>query len=175
MGRKKRITPPSDESDFVPATLNRKRRSVIKDDREELTELQKSFITAYVTSGGLTKVAIERTKITREILEAWKASPVFTKSLAYAEEDWMEELRKSALMRAMHKSDMLAMFMLKSFKPEKYDDDVRSAQYVGNNSQLQNVPVRATLIRDNQIHLTIKQQEESIDIDPAIFMKKKQD
>jgi hypothetical protein len=43
------------------------------------------------------------------------------------------------------------MFLLKAMKPEEFDDDVRKTQYVGLNSNPDNIPVRATLVRDNNI------------------------
>jgi hypothetical protein len=113
---------------------------------------QQKFIDAYTTNGGITKSALRSSGVPRASLERWKTEDQeFKKAMKIAEEHWVEELRKAAFMRAQAKSDVLLMFLLKAMKPEEFDDDVRKTQYVGLNSNPDNIPVRATLVRDNNI------------------------
>jgi hypothetical protein len=51
------------------------------------------------------------------------------------------------------------MFLLKAMKPEEFDDDVRKQQYVGINTNPNNIPVRATLVRDNNINISISSEK----------------
>jgi hypothetical protein len=51
------------------------------------------------------------------------------------------------------------MFLLKAMKPEEFDDDVRKQQYVGISSNPNNIPVRATLVRDNNINISISSEK----------------
>ena len=128
---------------------------------------QQKFIDAYTTNGGITKSALRSSGVSRASLERWKTEDQeFKKALKIAEEHWVEELRKAAFMRAQAKSDVLLMFLLKAMKPEEFDDDVRKTQYVGLNSNPDNIPVRATLIRDNQflvqdnsVHISLGQDK----------------
>jgi hypothetical protein len=117
-----------------------------------LSTEQQKFIDAYTTNGGITKSALRSSGVSRSSLERWKTEDQeFKKALKIAEEHWVEELRKAAFMRAQAKSDVLLMFLLKAMKPEEFDDDVRKQQFVGLNSNPDSIPVRATLVRDNNI------------------------
>lgn len=115
------------------------------------------FIQEYISSGGMTQTAISKSGITRAILKEWKQDPSFQADLQEAEELWFEELRKAAFIRAQQKSDVLLIFLLKAMKPQVYDDDLRKAQWMATQGLLgnQNLPVRATLVRDNtfNVHL----------------------
>lgn len=126
--------------------------SSTKEEEGELSRQQRAFIDAYASNGGITKNALRSSGTSRQELDQWKLEDDhFKKSLKIAEEHWVEELRKAAFLRATSKSDVLLMFLLKAMKPEEFDDDVRKQQYVGMNSNPNNIPVRATLLRDNNI------------------------
>lgn len=130
--------------------------SSTKEKEGSLSRAQRAFIDAYASNGGITKNALKTSGVPREELDEWKLKDEeFKKSLKIAEQHWVEELRKSAFIRAQSKSDVLLMFLLKAMKPEEFDDDVRKQQYVGLNSNPNNIPVRATLVRDNNIQISI--------------------
>lgn len=138
-----------------------------------LSRPQRAFIDAYASNGGITKSALRSSNVSRETLEEWRLKDeVFKKAMKIAEEHWVEELRKSAFLRAQSKSDVLLMFLLKAMKPEEFDDDVRKQQYVGISANPNNIPVRATLVRDNNINISINSEKahelrELIDIESA--------
>ena len=47
-----------------------------------------------------------------------------------AREQWHEGLRAVAMKRAAEKSDVLLIFLLKSLKPDLYDDELRKTKYL---------------------------------------------
>ena len=120
-----------------------------------LSDKQRTFIRAYISSGGITKVALKESSSTRSELEEWKTQTAFQKSLKDAQEDWVEELRKAAMLRATSKSDVLLMFLLKAMRPDVFDEDVRKQQYTGLTASKDNIPVRATLVRDNTFNVSL--------------------
>lgn len=120
-----------------------------------LSNKQRTFIRSYISSGGITKVALKESSATRAELEEWKTQPAFQKSLKDAQEDWVEELRKAAMLRATSKSDVLLMFLLKAMRPDIFDEDVRKQQYTGLSASKDNIPVRATLVRDNTFNVSL--------------------
>jgi hypothetical protein len=118
-------------------------------EKTKLSAKQQQFLDAYNASGGLTKVALSESGTTRSELADWKSSDdEFKAALKIVEDDWIEELRKMAIVRASAKSDLLLMFLLKSLRPDVFDEDVRKQQFVGLNANPNNIPVRATLVRD---------------------------
>lgn len=124
-----------------------------------LSREQRAFIDAYASNGGITKSALRSSNVSRETLEEWRLNDDgFKKAMRIAEEHWVEELRKAAFLRAQSKSDVLLMFLLKAMKPEEFDDDVRKQQYVGLSANPNNIPVRATLVRDNNIHISLTRE-----------------
>lgn len=120
-----------------------------------LPKKQQEFIRHYVSSGGITKVALKQASVTRAELEEWKTQTAFQKAYKDAQEDWVEELRKAAMLRATSKSDVLLMFLLKAMRPDVFDEDVRKQQYTGLSASKDNIPVRATLIRDNTFNVSV--------------------
>lgn len=124
-----------------------------------LSEKQRQFIRAYGSSGGITKTALREASASREELEQWKTEDGFKKAYQEAQDDWVEELRKAAMLRATSKSDVLLMFLLKALRPDVFDEDVRKQQFVGINSSKDHIPVRATLVRDNTINVTLDSAE----------------
>lgn len=120
-----------------------------------LSDKQRTFIRSYISSGGITKVALKESSATRAELEEWKTQTAFQKSLKDAQEDWVEELRKAAMLRATSKSDVLLMFLLKAMRPDIFDEDVRKQQYTGLSASKDNIPVRATLVRDNTFNVSL--------------------
>lgn len=120
-----------------------------------LPKKQQEFIRHYVSSGGITKVALRQASVTRSELEEWKTQTAFQKAYKEAQEDWVEELRKAAMLRATSKSDVLLMFLLKALRPDVFDEDVRKQQYTGLSASKDNIPVRATLIRDNTFNVSV--------------------
>lgn len=131
-----------------------------------LSSAQQSFIRSYVSSGGITKTALREAGVSRAQLDEWKTQTVFQKAFKDAQEDWVEELRKAAMLRATSKSDVLLMFLLKAMRPDVFDEDVRKQQYTGLSSSKDNIPVRATLVRDNtfNVSLSTEKAEELRDI-----------
>ena len=128
--------------------------------RGSLSREQRAFIDAYASNGGITKSALRSSNVSRETLEEWRLKDEsFKKAMKIAEEHWVEELRKAAFLRAQSKSDVLFMFLLKAMKPEEFDDDVRKQQYVGLSANPNNIPVRATLVRDNNIHIALSKDQ----------------
>lgn len=124
--------------------------------KSKLKESQVRYLQAYMSSGGITKTALRLSMVDRETLDRWKADdPVFQKALRAAELHWVEELRRTAFIRAQAKSDVLLMFLLKSLQPEVFDEDIRKQQYVGLSNQKDAIPVRATLVRDNTINFNL--------------------
>lgn len=120
-----------------------------------LSDKQRTFIRSYISSGGITKIALKESSATRAELEEWKTQTAFQKSLKDAQEDWVEELRKAAMLRATSKSDVLLMFLLKAMRPDIFDEDVRKQQYTGLSASKDNIPVRATLVRDNTFNVSL--------------------
>lgn len=119
-----------------------------------LSNKQKQFIRQYISSGGITKIALKESAATREELEQWRTDQAFQKAYKEAQEDWVEELRKAAMLRATSKSDVLLIFLLKAMRPDVFDEDVRKQQYIGLSASKDNIPVRATLIRDNTFNVS---------------------
>lgn len=124
-----------------------------------LSEKQRAFIRAYGSSGGITKVALKESGVSRSELEQWKTETPFQRAYKEAQEDWVEELRKAAMLRATSKSDVLLMFLLKAMKPEMFDEDVRKQQYVGLQGNKDAIPVRATLVRDNTFNVSLSSEQ----------------
>lgn len=128
------------------------------DDMEaEVLKKQNEFIRSYVTSGGLTQTALRKANITLDTLKQWRMDSEFVERYNDAMEQWHEDLRKAAFIRAQQKSDVLLIFMLKALKPDLYDDDIRKANWMAKQGLLgdQNLPVRATLIRDNTFNVML--------------------
>lgn len=125
----------------------------------KLSEPQSKFIQAYISNGGLTHSALATAGATRIMYQQWLQQEHFKTALEEATERWFEELRKAAFLRAQAKSDVLLIFLLKALKPETYDDDVRKATWMAKNGLLgqENLPVRATLVRDNTFNVQINQ------------------
>lgn len=120
-----------------------------------LPKKQQEFIRSYISSGGITKIALKESGVTRAQLDGWKTESAFQKAYKDAQEDWVEELRKAAMLRATSKSDVLLMFLLKAMRPDMFDEDVRKQQYTGLSASKDNIPVRATLVRDNTFNVSI--------------------
>lgn len=129
-----------------------------------LSEKQRIFLRAYGNSSGITKTGLRESGATRQELQEWLTDDNFKKAYKEAQDDWVEELRKAAMLRATTKSDVLLMFLLKAMKPDVFDDDVRKSQYVGIQNNKDAIPVRATLVRDNTIVFTSAQGDELRDI-----------
>ena len=141
----------SQESPFpTPDELNLNIPKI--EESQELTTQQANYIRAYIRAGGITDTALVSTGIDRVALKMWQQQPAFQAALAEAQEKWFEELRKAALLRAQAKSDVLLIFMLKALCPEVYDDNVRKARWMAQNGLVdsENLPVRATLVRDSR-------------------------
>lgn len=116
----------------------------------DLTERQDKFIRHYTSSGGITKEALKASGASRDELDQWLLDEKFKKAYRHAQSDWVEELRKAAMLRATAKSDVLLIFLLKSLQPEVFDEDVRKQQFAGLAAQNKDaIPVRATLVREN--------------------------
>jgi len=124
---------------------------------DDPTVQQDRYIEAYVSSGGMTKTALRKAGATHEQLKQWRQDPEFVERFNEAMEHWHEELRKAAFIRAQQKSDVLLIFMLKALKPDVYDDDIRKANWMAKQGLLgdQNLPVRATLVRDNTFNILL--------------------
>lgn len=118
---------------------------------------QDRYIEAYVSSGGMTKTALRKAGATYDQLKQWRQDSEFVERFNEAMEHWHEELRKAAFIRAQQKSDVLLIFMLKALKPDVYDDDIRKANWMAKQGLLgdQNLPVRATLVRDNTFNILL--------------------
>jgi hypothetical protein len=127
-------------------------------DNSEITEKQKAFLRAYANSGGLTKQALRESGASRTELDEWNTQTPWKKAFKEAQDDWVEELRKAAMLRATSKSDVLLIFLLKALRPDVYDEDVRKQQYTGLASNKDAIPVRATLIRDNVINVGLSSE-----------------
>lgn len=124
---------------------------------DDPTAQQDRYIDAYVSSGGMTKTALRKAGATHEQLKQWRQDSEFVERFNEAMEHWHEELRKAAFIRAQQKSDVLLIFMLKALKPDVYDDDIRKANWMAKQGLLgdQNLPVRATLVRDNTFNILL--------------------
>ena len=133
-----------------------------KGTREEqsLWDRQDDYIHEYVTNGGITSAALRTLGIKMSELKKWQQDQQFTERLSEATERWHEDLRKAAFIRAQQKSDVLLIFMLKSLKPDIYDDDVRKANWMAKQGLLgnDNLPVRATLVRDNTFNVVLSSE-----------------
>lgn len=128
-------------------------------DNPEITEKQSQFIRHYSASGGITKTALRQSNSTRKELAEWMTEEPFKAAFKTAQDDWVEELRKAAMLRATAKSDVLLIFLLKALKPDVFDEDVRKQQFVGLSANKDAIPVRATLVRDNTINVTLGNAE----------------
>lgn len=121
---------------------------------------QQKFLDAYVSNGGITKSALKAAGVSRDTFIEWKTNdPEFKKGFEEVQTHWVEELRKTAFLRAQAKSDVLLMFLLKALQPDVFDEDVRKQQYVGLNNSKDAIPVRATLVRDNTINFNISKEQ----------------
>lgn len=121
---------------------------------------KEKFLKAYTQNGGITRQALKTAGVTRDTLLDWQVNdPEFKKDFEEVQQHWVEELRKTAFLRAQAKSDVLLMFLLKSLQPEVFDDDVRKQQYVGLQGNKDNIPVRATLVRDNTFNFNISTEQ----------------
>jgi hypothetical protein len=88
--------------------------------------LQDAFITEYFANGCRKRAAARTLEIQWSTVKAWfKNDTEFVERVNEFRDMWLEELRAAAFQRAMAKSDMLMMFMLKSLNPEEYDDNIR--------------------------------------------------
>lgn len=137
-------------------------KNIAKTLTKSLSMQQAAFIEEYVANGGMTDQALDSVEATRGDYMHWRDNPEFNAALDAAVDRWYEELRRSAFIRAQQKSDVLLIFLLKALKPELYDDDIRKAKWLANQGLLgnQNVPVRATLVRDNTFNVVISGQED---------------
>lgn len=127
-----------------------------------VTSSQKErFLKAYTSNGGMTRNALKTAGISRDTLLQWQTNdPEFKKDFDEIQNHWVEDLRRTAFLRAQAKSDVLLMFLLKALQPQVFDDDVRKQQYVGlANASKDAIPVRATLVRDNTFNFNISEDK----------------
>lgn len=114
---------------------------------------QDAFIAEYFANGGRKKSAGDKLGIGWTTIKTWFANDEkFRERLEEFREMWRDQLRAMAYRRAMEKSDVLLMFLLKSLEPETYDDATRRDKYLADHN-LQSeafVPVRAVLVRDEE-------------------------
>ena len=122
---------------------------------------KEAFLKAYTTNGGITRGALKTAGVSRDTLLRWQTDdPDFKKDFEEIQNHWVEDLRRTAFLRAQAKSDVLLMFLLKALQPQVFDDDVRKQQYVGLlNSSKDAIPVRATLVRDNTFNFNVSEEK----------------
>jgi hypothetical protein len=122
---------------------------------DSLTPAQKEtkwneFIEAYIECGGQRYVAAKKLGLNNETIGKYFAEPTFLDLVAKVNERWHEDLRSVAMERARAKSDILLIFLLKSIRPDLYDDEIRKQIYMNTHGlQDQNqAPIRAILVRE---------------------------
>lgn len=92
---------------------------------------QDKFIAEYYLNGGRKKAAAESSGCGWSTVKSWFADDEeFKKRVEEYREVWREDLRATARQRAVEKSDVLLMFLMKADQPEVYDDNVRKAIYL---------------------------------------------
>lgn len=70
-------------------------------------------------------------KMARSTVHRWmKVDPDFAREMEEIEHEVHEELRQAMIQRAIEKSDVLAIFFMKAYAPEKYDDNIRKKQFL---------------------------------------------
>lgn len=89
----------------------------------EITAVKRKFIIA-LAEYGLVKHAAGMAGITRKTVEEWQREDKdFALEFERAVKDSADELERVATLRAKRKSDLLAIFLLKGLKPEKFRDN----------------------------------------------------
>lgn len=102
------------------------------DIKSKLSLRQNEFISNYIVSSGNKTKAAEETGISRQTVYAWLEQEDFRDELELAERALLDDLRVTAHARALEKSDVLMIFLMKAIDPSKYDDNVRNRLYVEN-------------------------------------------
>lgn len=120
-----------------------------------LTEAQREtrwseFIEAYIEAGGRRYAAGKKLGLDSNAVGRYFKDPRFLDMLAKATEHWHEDLRSVAIERAKTKSDILLIFLLKSLRPDLYDDEVRKQVYMDKHGLVDQTqaPMRAILVRE---------------------------
>jgi hypothetical protein len=92
--------------------------------------LQKKFIEHYLACGGVKLHAAKKADIAYSTVRKWfKEDAEFVKEIEEIEEQWIDGIRAALMKRAMTKSDQAAFFLMKSYEPELYDDNIRKLKY----------------------------------------------
>jgi hypothetical protein len=91
--------------------------------------LQERFAEAYIEAQGIVKSAAKKAGVPYSTARLWLKTKPFQQYLDKLKQDRLEALEAVAVKRAIDKSDMLLIFMLKSLAPEKYDDAIRQRKY----------------------------------------------
>jgi len=118
---------------------------------EQSKKNQLAFIQEYVNNGGFLIQAALKVGIDPNTARVrWFKDPEFLEELRHHMEQWHEELRAAAMERARKKSDILLIFLLKSIRPDLYDDEVRRQVWLDRNGiqDSSKQPLRAVLVRE---------------------------
>lgn len=87
---------------------------------------QQQFIAAYVENGGDKKAAAEQASIALRSVQRWFSEDLeFNEKLKKVFSEVEPLLLQEAVRRALEGSDNLLKFLLKSMRPEVYDDNYR--------------------------------------------------
>jgi hypothetical protein len=110
---------------------------------------QEKFAEAYIEAQGIVKQAAKKADVPYSTARLWLKTKPFQQYLEKLRTDRLEALEAVAVKRAIEKSDMLLIFMLKSLAPEKYDDAIRQRRYVDEHgpSSEDAVPTKIVLVQ----------------------------
>ncbi len=100
-----------------------KGRKLTKEDRAR-------YIQAYFDCDGVMRRAAKKAKIGYDTARRLHADPSFQEQIDELERIRIEDLEEIGILRARAKSDVLLIFFLKAFNPEKYDDNIRKKRFM---------------------------------------------
>ena len=111
-------------------------------------ELQAKYLEAYFESGCVQRRACKKVGVSERTASTWHKSEEFLEK----KEAWIQFLEESILeallQRAVEKDNTAAIFLLKSIKPELYDDQIRKLKYMADNDIQESKPEVNFVITD---------------------------
>lgn len=110
-------------------------------------EKQNRFLLAYLETCGNRTEAAKIAGVPLPTMYRWFREPEFCERLTKTFQRFEQPLLEEAIKRALAKSDLLLMFLLKSINPERYDEGVRK-QKLANRMDDQDKPLSEAQLRD---------------------------
>ena len=95
----------------------------------KLPAKQQEALAALITCYGSTSAAAKVTGISQSTIWRYTRDEAFAAEYAAAKDEWYENLLAVAYSRALKTSNTLLIFLLKSARPELFDDAIRKLKY----------------------------------------------